>query len=152
MKTILTPVDFSSATRGVIDAASSLAQSLGARIVLLHSLQPPMITTDYGVGVDVLQQTVAIGEKATEQQLKHLVGILEARGLAVLSLRTIGPAAPNIVAQAKKTRADYIVLGSHGHTAFYDLIVGSTTHAVLKKAPCPVIVVPPKATKPAKQK
>jgi nucleotide-binding universal stress UspA family protein len=37
------------------------------------------------------------------------------------------------------------VMGSHGHTAFYDLLVGSTTHAVLKRAKCPVVIVPPRA-------
>jgi nucleotide-binding universal stress UspA family protein len=33
-------------------------------------------------------------------------------------------------------------MGSHGHTALYDLIAGSTTTRVLKGAPCPVVVVP----------
>ena len=47
-----------------------------------------------------------------------------------------------IVEQAEKSRADYIVMGSHGHTAFYDLLVGSTTHGVLMRAKCPVLIVP----------
>jgi nucleotide-binding universal stress UspA family protein len=34
-------------------------------------------------------------------------------------------------------------MGSHGHTAFYDLLVGSTTHGVLMRANCPVVIVPP---------
>jgi nucleotide-binding universal stress UspA family protein len=33
-------------------------------------------------------------------------------------------------------------MGSHGHTALYDLLVGSTTHQVLRKAKCPVVIVP----------
>jgi len=36
------------------------------------------------------------------------------------------------------------VMGSHGHTALYDLLLGSTTHGVLFRAPCPVVIVPPK--------
>jgi len=30
-------------------------------------------------------------------------------------------------------------MGTHGHGAIYDLLVGSTTHGVLEKAPCPVL-------------
>jgi nucleotide-binding universal stress UspA family protein len=34
------------------------------------------------------------------------------------------------------------VMGSHGHTALYDLLVGSTTHGVLMRAICPVVIIP----------
>ena len=49
---------------------------------------------------------------------------------------------PHILKTAEEQRADFIVMGSHGHTAFYDFLVGSTTHGVLKSAPCPVVVLP----------
>ncbi len=47
-----------------------------------------------------------------------------------------------IVNEAKRRSADYIVMGSHGHTSLYDLLVGSTTHGVFLHAPCPVVIVP----------
>jgi nucleotide-binding universal stress UspA family protein len=53
-----------------------------------------------------------------------------------------GVPAQVILEQAQKLSADHIVMGSHGHTALYDLIAGSTTTRVLKGAPCPVVVVP----------
>ena len=142
MKTILTPVDFSPATRDVIQAAVSLASPLGAHVLLLHCLQPPLVTTDYGIGIEVLQETLALNEKTAIRQLEHLKKSLTLKGLVADTLLINGQAAPNIIEQAVALGADYILLGSHGHTAFYDLLVGSTTHAVLKKAPCPVIVVP----------
>jgi len=36
------------------------------------------------------------------------------------------------------------VMGSHGHGAVYNLLVGSVTAGVLKSAKCPVLVVPSK--------
>jgi len=39
------------------------------------------------------------------------------------------------------------VVGSHGHGAFYDLLVGSTTHGLLLRASCPVLIVPAHATR-----
>ncbi len=47
-----------------------------------------------------------------------------------------------ILEAARICEADYIVMGSHGHNAFYDLLVGTTTHGVMRKAPCPVVIVP----------
>ncbi|MFA6287479.1 MAG: universal stress protein [Opitutaceae bacterium] len=152
MKTILTPVDFSQATRDVVQATVNLASPLGAHVLLLHSLQPPLITTDYGIGIEVLHETLAINEKAAVRQLEHLKKLLTAKGLVADTLLVNGLAAPNIIDQAVSLGADYIILGSHGHTAFYDLLVGSTTHMVLKKAPCPVIVVPITKKKPVKKR
>jgi len=143
MKTILTPVDFSPATRGVLAAALDLARSMGGRVVLLHAVQYPVITTDYGLTAEMLQETVQANETAARRQMAHLEKSLVDQGVPVSSQLASGFAAGNIIDAASKHEAAYIVLGSHGHTAFYDLLVGSTTHAVLKKSPCPVVVVPP---------
>ncbi|HEY9249960.1 MAG TPA: universal stress protein [Rariglobus sp.] len=142
MKTILTPVDFSSATRGVLAAALDLARATGGRVVLLHAVQNPVITTDYGLTAEVLQETIAANEGAARRQIAHLEKLVADKGVPVTTRLAGGFAAGNILDCARKTRASYIVLGSHGHTAFYDLLVGSTTNAVLKRAPCPVVVVP----------
>lgn len=150
MKTILTPVDFSSATHGVLAATLDLAKATGARVVLLHAVQPPVITTDYGVTADLLRETLEVTETAARKQVEHLEKLVTKTGVAVSSELVSGFAAGHILDHARRLKAAYIVLGSHGHTAVYDLLVGSTTHAVLKKAPCPVVVVPPTPRKKKK--
>lgn len=152
MKTILTAVDFSSATRGVMNVALDLARTSGGRIVLFHAVQHPVITTDYGLTAEMLQETIAANQAAARSQITHLENSIEDKGVPVSSRLVTGFPAGNILEQASKLRASYIVLGSHGHTAFYDLLVGSTANAVLKKAPCPVVVVPPERKKPARKK
>ncbi|CAM2893003.1 universal stress protein [Rariglobus hedericola] len=142
MKTILTPVDFSAATHGVLAAAVELARATDGQVVLLHSVQYPVVTTDYGLTADVMRETIEISQNAATKQIAHLEKLVSAKGVPVSSRMASGFAAGNILDEAKKLRAAYIVLGSHGHTAFYDLLVGSTTNAVLKKATCPVVVVP----------
>jgi nucleotide-binding universal stress UspA family protein len=62
--------------------------------------------------------------------------------LEVECQQVTGQAVSVILARAAALKADYIVLGSHGHGAVFDLLVGSTTQGVLRKAPCPVLVVP----------
>lgn len=143
MKTILTPVDFSSATRDVVATSVELAKATGGRVVLLHAVQHPVVSTDYGLTMDMMRETFAANEAAARKQLGHLEKAIAAKKVPVSMRQTAGFAAGSILDEARKLRASYIVLGSHGHTAFYDLLVGSTTNAVLKKAPCAVVVVPP---------
>ncbi len=145
MKTILTPVDFSPATAHVIDAAIDLASAVDGKVVLLHANQPPTVTADYGLAVENVQEIISVTEKASARQLEHLLRQLSDRGVDASSATASGPAVSSIVNKAKELEAAYIVMGSHGHTALYDLLVGSTTHGVLKKAPCPVLIIPPKA-------
>lgn len=38
--------------------------------------------------------------------------------------------------------AELIVLGSHGHGAVHDKLVGSTSERVIHHAPCPAVIVP----------
>jgi nucleotide-binding universal stress UspA family protein len=47
-----------------------------------------------------------------------------------------------ILSEAEQHQASLIVMGSHGHGAFYELLVGSVTHGVMKGAHCPIVVVP----------
>jgi nucleotide-binding universal stress UspA family protein len=54
---------------------------------------------------------------------------------------TAGAAAEAIVAAAKKTRAQLVVMGTHGHTGLGLLFSGSVADAVSREAPCPVVTV-----------
>lgn len=155
MKTILAPVDFSEITDGVIAEASALARALNGRIVLFSVIQPPVVMGEYAPLMENIAEINAAGEKNTDRHFAKLEAKLRAAGLAVETDHAVGSPVTLIVEQAAKIGADYIVMGSHGHTAFYDLLVGSTTHGVLTRAKCPVVIVPAKdskAKKPAKKR
>ena len=53
-----------------------------------------------------------------------------------------GSTAETIVRKATEIDADLIVVGSHGHGAMYQLLVGSVSEAVLRQSEIPVLVVP----------
>ena len=151
MKTILVPVDFSRVTAAVVEQASDLARALPARVVLLTVIQPPIIISEYGPLLGNIVEITAAGEKHAAKQLARLEERLAGAFVKAESLQLNGSPIRLIVDQAKKLEADYIVMGSHGHTALYDLLVGSTTHGVLMRATCPVVIVPsPAMAKPLK--
>jgi nucleotide-binding universal stress UspA family protein len=141
MKTILAPIDFSGVTPSVVAQALTLARSIDARVVLLSVIQPPVSAPDLALIEDVAEITAA-GEKSAAQNLEKFQRELEAAGVSTETVQFVGSPVAHILEQAMKFEADYIVMGSHGHTALYDLLIGSTTQGVLKHAHCPVVILP----------
>ncbi len=141
MKTILAPVDFSPVSAGVVKEAAALARAFDGRVVLLTVVQPPVVLNEYAALMDISDLTAA-GEKNAARQLETIEQKLKGDFVSVESVQVTGSPAALIVEQAQECEADYIVMGSHGHRAFYDLLVGSTTHGVLNRAKCPVLIVP----------
>lgn len=143
MKTILAPVDFSSATDAVVAEAARLAVAIEGRVVLLSVIQPPVITTEYAPLMENIAEITAAGEKSAAKHLARLQDVLQQQSVPTETVQLNGAPVQHIIEQAKKFVADYIVMGSHGHTALYDLLVGSTTHGVLLRTSCPVVIIPP---------
>ncbi len=141
MKTILAPVDFSPVSKRIVDEAAQLARALNGRLVLFHVVNPPIVTQSEFVTQKAAEVATLTLESARDD-LNALKTPLEETGLTVDAVAQLGFAGEAIVEQAKKLQADYVVVGSHGRGAFYDLIIGSTTSRVLKQAGCPVIVIP----------
>jgi len=151
MKTILAPIDFSSASDSVIKVGIHLARAHDARLVLLHIVQPPVLISEYGAIMTNIQEIVAISERTSAQELaKREKSLRRSAGVAIEIVQATGAPVVGIIEQAKKIKADYIVVGSHGHSALYDLFAGSTASGLIRRAPCPVVVVPPAATKKKK--
>lgn len=151
MKKILVPIDFSPISTAVMAEAVVLARSLGAQITLIHIVEPPTAVLDYGLmNINVPEITTAV-EKATAQQLAKWRKRLQKPGISVKTVQATGFPVLEIITQSRKLGADYIVMGSHGHAAVYELLIGSTTSGVLKKAACPVLIVPAKKKKAAKR-
>jgi nucleotide-binding universal stress UspA family protein len=141
MKTILVPLDFSPVSKLVLAEALCLARPLGARVVLTHVILPPVYPIDfYGVVVDQLTTFATVAEVAANRRLQRLQKRLKG-AVDILPTETGRPAV-TILDQARKLKPDLIVLGSHGHGLMHDLILGSTAQGVLRRSPCPVLVVP----------
>ncbi len=70
--------------------------------------------------------------------------------LPVETLSEEGDPVRIIVAKATELSCDLIVLGTHGRGGFEHLVLGSVTEKVLRKAACPVLIVPPAVTQPAR--
>ncbi|SHF70964.1 universal stress protein [Ornithinibacillus halophilus] len=52
-----------------------------------------------------------------------------------------GDPGPTIVDYANKNKMDIVVIGSRGLNAFQEMVLGSVSHKVAKRANCPVMII-----------
>ena len=142
MKTILVPVDFSDATPRVIEAAREMAKAFAASVVVLHVAEPEPDFVGFEPGPATVRMSVARDLKAEHLKLEEFKKSFAAAGISALALTIQGPSVEKILHEAGQHAASLIVMGSHGHGALYELLVGSVTTGVLKGSRCPVLVVP----------
>jgi len=160
MKRILVPIDFSNATLRVIDLAQQLAKALDAEIHLVHVKELTAAaapgTLGYGLagmpelapmsGVplpvfDPMPQTVPVDEDE-QSKLTHWQDKIAQSGVKVTLHEPAGAVVEEVLNEADVVNADLIVMGTHGHGAMYNLLVGGVTKGVLKRSTRPVLLVP----------
>jgi nucleotide-binding universal stress UspA family protein len=144
MKSILVPVDFSDVTLKVVKAAIHLAKPFQSRITLMHvtEITPQILgigPAPEAVPTPTLEESA---ESGVTEKLARLEELVTAVGLDSNSVELQGAPVESIMSQAEKSRVDLIVLGSHSRGPLYHLFVGGVTEGVLKRARCPVLVVP----------
>lgn len=153
MKTILVPVDFSPVTRAVVREAAALARREHAQLVLLHAIPPPnLVATDAAAFAGPLLELSTSAERSARRHLARLEAALGRAGHKVKVFCLHGMPAVEIDRLATRLKPAFVVIGSHGHSAFYDLVLGSTTTAAIKRARCPVLVVPARPPKTARRR
>ena len=143
MKKILVAVDLSSATVQVCNAARNLAQSLGARLLILHVVPPtPVVMEYYALSAFEADALPRAAKKRAATKLRALGHWFQKRCPDTKVLQHAGPPVATILRTIKLARPDYVVMGSHGHTAAFELLMGSVAHGVVRRSPVPVVLVP----------
>ena len=145
MKTILAALDFSDISDRLVTTAAGMAKAFGARLVLLHVSEPEPDFVGFDTGPMVVRSAVAQDFRAEHQQLEAAQALAERSGIETTALHIQGGLVEKILKQADAQGAELIVIGSHGHGALYDLIVGGVASGILRTAKCPVLVVPSRA-------
>ena len=144
MNTILCAVDFSDVATRVASVAGTMAMAFDARVVLLHVAPPEPSFVSFEPGPQSERDFRAAELRQEHRDLQTLAEALEAEGVTVEPLMVPGATVEKILDEAERLEADVVVLGSHGHSALYDLLVGSVAEGVMRKAKCPVLIVPAK--------
>ena len=145
-KTILFPTDFSTASDAALVHAESLARQMNARLLIVHVEEPPLA---YGGG----ELYYGLPEPNSERILKMLEDVKPSDPSVPYTHRlTMGDPAGEVVRMATDENAEMIIIGTHGRTGMTRLLMGSVAEAIVRRAPCPVLVYREVAEKLAKKK
>jgi len=136
---ILVPVVLTDTSRHVMHQAAWLARRFHAEIILLHVVPPLSYLTgalesgDEITARDLHAHAVQQAQEDLDQPLPPEFG-----GIVVTRELLRGEPANEIVKTARDRNADLIVMSTHGHGAFYHLLLESETQRVLRESHCPV--------------
>jgi nucleotide-binding universal stress UspA family protein len=149
-KPIIIGYDGSPASDLAVNAAAELFKSRKALVVTVWEPQQAWaavvpsgaitpVPVDIRLGIE-LEKELYEGAQRNAQRGADLAaqGGLDAAPSVVADSISVGETLARL---AEKHDAAAIVVGSHGHAALTEALFGSTTRDVLKKAPCPAVVV-----------
>jgi universal stress protein A len=127
---ILCPTDFSPLAETALQLASSMAAAGGATLLIVHVAKLPAAFD----GETIDGQYV--------EQLKRSLEMVQPTesGVRCEHMLLMGDPTEAIVRLAKTECADFIVMGTHGRTGLSRIFLGSVAEAVVRRAPCPVLI------------
>jgi universal stress protein A len=138
-KCILFPTDYSGLSETALHYAVAVAQDYGARLIVLHAVEtlgPEKVSfgevtnyrqpDDYRRRLwDEMHRHVRVPDPLVEQQF-----VLSEEDPAAAILET-----------AMRFHCDLIVMGTHGRLGLKRWLEGSVAEQVIRRAPCPVLVI-----------
>ena len=143
---ILVPTDGSNTAQKAAKYAVDLAKKLKATIIILSVIdQRPYVSQTVPAAKTTLHIIEPIEDylrEAAEAYAGEIKKLCDKRGVRSKIVITSGHPVEDIVKQAAKTKADLIVMGSHGKSALAAAVLGSVTYGVIHKdSKIPVMVV-----------
>ncbi|HVA38176.1 MAG TPA: universal stress protein [Candidatus Dormibacteraeota bacterium] len=143
-RTIVVPVDGSPPSNAGVDLALRIARAEGGRVVFC-SVREPLPATGVGDVPPELEHAHAEEVEAwwCERLLREAAERAERAGIPHEEMRpAAGDVVEAILAAARDTKGDLIVMGSHGRGGLERALLGSKTEGVLRRAQVPVCVAP----------
>ncbi|RJQ87234.1 universal stress protein [Amycolatopsis panacis] len=141
---IVVGVDGSGASVGALYWAAEAASASGSELLVVSAWLHDPLLDDLSIG-----RTVGEARKAHLAELDALIARV-VKNVPVSSVRSAvpeGDAAATLIDQSR--HAALLVVGSHGKGMVREALTGSVGKACLRRASCPVTVIPPRALAPA---
>jgi len=148
IKIILVPTDFSENAQAAFEVAYDLAIQMEAHLRVLHVQDESALRIAIREGLldgcSTDEQLQAAVEKLTAGRFSKMLAGKDRTKVALEYSARRGDSDQVIVAYAREINADMVVIGRRGAGMMKEIIsavVGSVAESVIRKSPCPVLIV-----------
>ena len=156
LQKILLAIGDSPDSAQILESGLTLAEKLGAEILILHVLDPlvphglsaaesPLVGGVLPIIDDrVIEQFIAVWNEHEQKGIDRLqtyAAQAKARGVKADTLQNYGDSGPLICEAAKNWAADTILMGRNQKSLLNEIFLGSTSNYVVHHASCSVLVV-----------
>lgn len=144
MKKILVPTDFSEDADNALEMALQLNKIVKGKITLMHVLELPGVSVNYGADVTAATAEVVyrrelidgISDKLHKQQQK----IIDAGQKGAIRME-FGSPYKSIGKEVEEEGADWVIMGSRGASGIKEVFIGSNAERVIRYSESPVITI-----------
>ena len=141
IRNVLFATDFSPASRPAFRQALAMAAGSRATLWIGHVIPEAPLALGGSAVPRMYQEMDEFLRRDAEKRLGTLAKTARRSGARTRTLLLRGVAHEAIRQAARKSRADLVVVGTHGRTGVSRLVVGSVAARVVSTAPCPVLTV-----------
>ena len=146
---ILVPVDFSDSSARALRHAAKRAAESGVSLLVVH-----VVPADYGwlgLGRNELRDLDRSLQRQAADRLRAFGDENVGENVPADMEVRVGRPAEEIVAAARESRCDSIMLSTRGLTGLDRFLIGSVADRVARLAPCPVVLVRPGKRSPGRK-
>jgi nucleotide-binding universal stress UspA family protein len=136
-ETIVVATDFSEKSSATLRYAQAIACLHGAKLVLVHVIDPIGYAFPKGVPSSVS------ADQAAREELNRIEGQVRSQGIAVHSIVETGDICELILQTVRDHGGDLLVLGTRGKTGVGRTALGAIARQLLARTECPILTVTP---------
>jgi nucleotide-binding universal stress UspA family protein len=141
---ILLATDGSKFSNKAADYGLDMAKKLGADVIALYVINLKhfeLYALEHHDDITGYEDENLRMRKEGDDALDYVATGARARGVSLTTRTVRGYPADEIIKAAKDEGADLIMVGNLGRTGIERMLLGSVSEAVVRNAPCPVLVV-----------
>ncbi len=137
---ILVAVDFSDNSDRALESAIVYAKQFNAHLDIVHAFTLPVsFVSPYEIAIP--EGFFEEARNGAVAQLDKNLEVAKAAGVDATSTLVDGAATNSILEIIKRENIDLLVMGTHGHTGFKHVLLGSVAERTMHRAECSVLVI-----------
>lgn len=138
---IVFPTDFSARSLEGLSWLRRMADTLQAEVHIIYVVEEPQVYSTLDMGPVPIPSVTELTDTANERLAGFIREHLPNSGAKPVSAVLVGRPSDEIVRYARESTATLVIMTTHGYGGLKHMLLGSTTEAVLREAPCPVLSI-----------